>query len=93
VKGDGGAGGAREEAAAEVDELKRKIAGQGGYRGASDGRQQRPFERRLASPVSDRPTYWDGLDVAARQQPGSVHIQRFTEALPEELQVHANGIS
>jgi hypothetical protein len=64
VEGDGGADGAREEAAAEVDVLKRKFRD----KEASEARlmaASRLFARRLASPVSDRPADWDGLDVGS----------------------------
>jgi hypothetical protein len=81
-KRDGGAGGVREEAAAEVDELKRKL------------RDKEASEARLMAASRDRShedsqaqSQIDQLigmvsTLAARQQPGSVHIASSTATAP-----------
>jgi hypothetical protein len=78
----GGAGGAREEAAAEVDELKRML------------REKEASEARLMAASRDRSredshaqSQIDQLigtvsTLAARQQPGSVHIASSTATAP-----------
>jgi hypothetical protein len=81
-KGDGGAGGAREEAAAKVDELKPKL------------RDKEASEARLMAASRDRSredshaqSEIDQLilmvsTLVARQQPGSVHIASSTVISP-----------
>jgi hypothetical protein len=82
VEGDGGASGAREEAAAEVDELKRKLwvkeASEARLIAASRGRSREDSQAQsqidqLIGMVST---------LAARHQPGLVHIALSTATAP-----------